>query len=243
MPDTFTSLLDALQPLSIAERIRFLEAHPISGGDHGPDEDEDEDEEEGGENGDDQDEDEDGEPAGDKKGKSKAGDKKAGKLYTKDELDSIVEKAVTDRLKRAKRQEDRGEAKDKGEYERLYNDLQKEVDDELKPAIEAAEKKDEYIEQLEGVVNEQVDAILTSLPKSLQDLDLGDDETPVKRLHWLITKVVPKATKRRKAEDDDEDDDEDDKRRGSNPPSPKPRDRQGADRRKKVEAPVSRKRF
>lgn len=228
-----TDIMERLRDMSDDEASEFIKTlPPITGGEHEEQDDENADDAEDDENEDDgKGSGKNGDPSG-KKGESQP----KGKLYTKEQLDDIVEKAVTDRLRRERRQKDRTDAKDKGEYETLYASLQKEVDEELKPRAERVEALETRIEELEGVVATQTEALLKDLPQDLKDLDLGEDEDPVKRLNWLITKVLPKAEKASKA-------DESKGPKGGNPASPKPRGRQGEDQRKKIPAPVSRKRF
>ncbi len=221
--------------MSDEEAMAWLRLHPISGGDGSDEDDSDDDESEDGDEDKEGKDKKDGDRSG-KGGKSKP-EGKQGKLYTKEELDDVVEKAVTDRLKRKERADARKSAGDKGEYETLSEELQREIDEEWKPKVEEAEKLTAHVEELETVIHEQVDSILAELPQELQDLDLGEDEDPVKRLRWLTTKVLPKS---RKQENDAE---RERKPKGSNPPGPAPRGKQGEDSKKKIPAPVSRKRF
>lgn len=238
MPRLLPSLSNIAE-LSDEDAIKWLMEHPISGGDHTDDDDDDDNDSEDDDDGEEGDEDDDGDQSGKTGDKSKKPDgKKPGKLYTKDELDAIVEKAVTDRLKRAERNKTRDSAKDKGEFEKVANDLQREIDEEWKPKAQEVETLQAKVDELSEVVTEQIDSILDSLPKDLQDLDLGEDEEPVKRLRWLITKVMPKARKRKGNGDEGED-----KKKSGNPPSPTPRDRQGKDEQRQVPPPVSRKKF
>ncbi len=227
--------LSGLMALPEDELLKWLQDHPVSGGDHEHEDDADEDDEDQDDEDDtgEDDEDDDGDKPGKKDKSSKAG-KSGGKLYTKEELDAIVEKNVKDRLARQSRAAARKAATDGNDHEALAKTLQKEIDEEWKPKADAHDSLQARVTELEEVVTEQIDAILETLPQELQDLDLGDDEDAVKRLRWLVTKVVPKAGKAKK--------DPKDKTPG-NPPGPAPKNKQGEDDKKPVNPPVRRNKF
>jgi vacuolar-type H+-ATPase subunit I/STV1 len=176
--------LRELAQLSDADALEYLARYPVAGGQQQTD-DTDDDNEDDAENPDQTGETKDGKDSGKGKGE---------KVYTKDQVDAIVENAVKDRLARKDRADARRRAEENGDKDKLIEDLKKEIDEDYKPKASELETLKTEVEDLRQVVNEQIESILKDLPEELQDLDLGEDVGATKRLSWLLEKVIPKKT-------------------------------------------------
>src|SRR5690606_12046313 len=89
-------------------------------------------------------------------------------------------KARLDELEKAQKQKEEEEAKNRGEFEKLYNKVQSDYE-KVSNDYKAAKER---VETLEAVINELLEAKLKEIDEEYHDL-IPENMTPEQKLAWV----------------------------------------------------------